>query len=124
MTKKPLLFIGILLLVFGILIKNLTAFNALGLSLILTGVGLKTFYIVMLGRSGAYTPGRELIILVLGLSLFLTGLYLKRNYHEFGFPVYMIAAGLILKLGFVIAFIRIVKKNRMQGLTESADIDS
>lgn len=118
MTKKPILFIGILLLISGILIKNMTTFNALGLTLILTGVGLKTFYIVLLGKSGAYVPGKELILLVLGLILFLSGLYLKRSYEDIWFAVYMMGIGLVLKLGFVIAFMRNVKNNPDKNLDE------
>lgn len=115
MTKKPLLFIGILMLVIGIFIKNMTAFNVLGLILIITGVVLKTIYIVILGRSGLYKPGRELIVLAVGLILFLLGLYFKRTNPEQNFPFYLIVLGLSLKITFIVAFIKNVKHNRIQG---------
>lgn len=114
MSKKIFLFAGILLLVIGILTRSLIDYTAIGLILILTGVFLKTYYIIMLVIKRMYRPGRELIVLAVGLGLFLTGLYVKRNYQEQDFSIYLIVLGLFLKIMFIIAFIKKVKNKRIQ----------
>jgi len=111
MTRKLLLFIGIFLLVIGILIRKLSDLDILGLILILTGVGCKTIYIIAKAKSGEYKPGKELIWLFLGLALFLTGLVLKSNSPGMISTV-LIISGLILKLLFILIFIRKVKAHK------------
>jgi len=110
MARKSLLFVGIVLLVLGILIRKLTGLDVLGLLLIITGVICKTVYIVAKARSGEYQPGKELIFLGLGLLLFLSGLFLRKYDQNLFYPIYMIAVGLMLKIVFIIRFVQIVKK--------------
>ena len=80
MQSKKLLFIGIALLVLGIVLRKFTDMTGLGLSMILIGVGCKTIYIIAKAKSGEYKPGKELIWLFLGLALFLAGLVIKSNF--------------------------------------------
>ncbi len=113
--KKPVLFSGIGLLIVGILLRKLSAFQTLGLLVILLGVGLKTYYIIRAIRSGLYEPGKELWLLLVGLSFFLVGLYLRGENFILN-PIYLIVFGLALKVLFIIRFIQIVRINRHKGL--------
>ncbi len=112
MTKR-LLFVGILLLIFGILIRKLTDFDGIGLLLILVGVICKTIYIIKKINTGEYKPGGELTFLFIGLFIFLIGIYLKRVDQETIDPNYLIGLGLLLKVVFIIMFIQILKKSRI-----------
>ena len=111
MKSKKLLFLGIVLLIVGIIFRKLTDLTGLGLFLILTGVACKTIYIIAKAKSGEYRPGRELIWLFLGLFLFLTGLVLKSYASGMVSSVFIIS-GLSLKLIFIVLFIKKVKTNR------------
>ncbi len=113
LKSKWILFSGLATLLIGILFRITIPENFMGLTLILFGVGLKTFYIIAKARSGEYQPGSELIILFFGLALFLTGIYLK--YHDPVFsPLLLIIPGLSLKVIFIILFIRKTKKSKEQ----------
>lgn len=111
MQSKKLLFIGIVLLILGIVFRKYTDMTGLGLSMILTGVACKTIYIIAKAKSGEYKPGKELIWLFLGLVLFLTGLVLKSNSPGMISSV-LIISGLCLKLLFILIFIRKVKAHK------------
>ena len=111
MRSKKLLFVGIALLVIGIVFRKFTDMTGLGLSIILIGVGCKTIYIIAKAKSGEYMPGKELIWLFLGLALFLTGLVLRSNSPGMISTV-LIISGLILKLLFILIFIRKVKAHK------------
>ena len=117
MKSKGLLFIGIILLVSGIVLKKSTQMNALGLTLIITGVTLKSIYILSKVRSGEYKPGNELMLLVIGLLLFLTGLYLQGINQTLIKPIYLITFGIILKILFIIKFIQIVQSKKKSNTT-------
>jgi len=110
MVSKKLLFIGIILLIIGIIVRKLTDYELSGLVLIIIGVVCKTIYIIAKARSGEYQPGKELIFLGAGLFLFLSGLYFRHSDHNLSYPIYMIITGLILKVAFIVRFIQIVKK--------------
>lgn len=117
MTKKSLLFIGIFLLVIGILIRKLTDFESVGLVLILGGVACKTIYIFGKIKTGEYKPGRELYFLFIGLILFLGGIYMRKNNLEpFALAIAFIISGLSLKIIFIIWFIKKLKDARIKGV--------
>ena len=109
---KTLLFIGIILLVVGILLKKIFLMDVLGLILIITGVTFKAIYILAKVKSGEYKPGKELVFLVVGLLFFFTGLYLQKGGESFINPIYLIVLGLTLKVIFIIRFIKIVKSHK------------
>ena len=115
MKSKVLLFIGILLLVLGIILKKTIQMDALGLTLIITGVTFKSIYILAKARSGKYKPGKELIFLVVGLLLFFTGLYFRNKEQTLINPIYLIVFGITLKIIFIIRFIQIVKSGKKMG---------
>jgi hypothetical protein len=108
---KSVLFAGIGFLILGILLRKLSGYPAIGLFLILFGVGLKTYYIIQAIRSGLYRPGKELWLLFIGLTLFLGGLYLRGKPFKMN-PIYLIILGLGLKIIFIIRFIQMVRLNR------------
>ena len=110
-ASKPILYIGILLLLVGIVVRKMSSYHLMGLVMILAGVGLKTFYIIAAIRSGLYKPGKELWLLFVGLALFLSGLYL-RDTDFFVDARLMIVIGLVLKVLFIIRFIQMVRETR------------
>ena len=117
MTKKSLLFIGIFLLVIGILIRRLTDFENIGLLLILGGVVCKTIYILGKIKTGEYKPGRELYFLFIGLILFLGGIYMRKNNLDLFIPaLVLIIIGLSLKFIFIILFIKQLKEARIKSV--------
>ena len=118
MTKKSLLFIGIFLLVVGILIRSSTDFGSLGLILILVGVACKTLYIIGKIKTGEYIPGKEMYLLITGLALFLGGIYMRKNNLDAGTisANVFIFIGLSLKILFIIGFVRKVKAARHKHL--------
>lgn len=111
MKSKWVLFTGIVLLVIGILLRKTTGLEIEGLLLILAGVSLKTIYIIGKARSGEYKPGYDLIFLFVGLAMFMSGLYLRSHNPPFS-PLLLIIPGLILKIIFILLFIRNVRSNR------------
>ena len=115
MKSKVLLFIGIILLVVGIILKKITQMDVLGLASIITGVIFKSIYILIKVKSGEYKPGRELIFLVAGLLLFFTGLYLRGINQTLIKPIYLIVFGITLKITFIIRFIQIVQSSKKMG---------
>jgi len=117
MKSKALLFIGIFLLILGIVFRKMTPYEAIGLALIIIGVVCKTVYIISKARSGEYVPGRELIFLGVGLLLFLSGLYLRSLEQNLVDPTYLIVIGLGLKLFFIIRFIQIVRSAKVSRQT-------
>lgn len=112
MKLKGLLFIGIIFLVTGIMLKITSQMEAVGLVLIITGVIFKTIYILAKVKSGDYTPGKEMIFLVIGLIIFLTGLYMRGIHQTPIKPSYLIILGLTLKVIFIIRFIQIVQTDK------------
>ena len=112
MKSKVLLFIGIILLVVGILLKKTTQMDTLALALIITGVTFKTIYILAKVKSSEYSPGKELFFLVSGLLLFLTGLYFRGINQTLIKPIYLIVFGIILKTIFIIRFIQILRSGK------------
>ena len=109
---KKLLLIGIILLVVGILLKKLFQMDVLGLVLIITGVSFKAIYILGKVKSGEYKPGKELVFLGAGLLFFFTGLYLQKIDQTLTKPLYLIVFGLILKVIFIIEFIKIIRSKK------------
>jgi len=105
MKSKAPLFIGILLLTTGIIIKKGFEYDLVGIVGIIGGVSLKTYYIFMKIRTGVYHSGVEFGFLILGLVLFFAGIYSQNV--EAGFnPHILIIPGISLKVLFVIAFIK------------------
>lgn len=104
MKSKWTLFAGIILLVAGIVLRNLTEMDLEAVSLILLGVLFKTYYIVRMARSGEYKPGYELYFLFAGLGMFLSGLYLKSQ-NPSVIAGLLIFTGILLKTSFIVIFI-------------------
>ena len=113
MRSKWTLFLGIILLIAGIVIRQTTGLATEGLGLIIIGVMLKTYYIISKARSGEYRPGKELLFLFVGLGLFLGGLYLRSS-AEFSYAPAMIITGITLKIIFIIFFIIKTRKKEIQ----------
>jgi len=104
MKKKWMLFAGIILLVAGIVLRNLTELDLTAVLLIVLGVLFKTYYIVRMARSGEYKPGYELYFLFAGLGIFLSGLYLKSQ-NPSVIAGLLVFTGILLKTSFIVIFI-------------------
>lgn len=113
MKSKWTLFTGILFLVAGIVLRNITELDLVPVSLVVLGVLFKTVYIVGMAKSGVYKPGYELYFLFAGLALFFTGLYLKSQ-NPSGFSRFLIITGILLKMAFIVIFIVRIKTARKQ----------
>lgn len=110
MSKKKLLFLGIILLTTGILFRVFTDWFYVGISLIIAGALCKSIYLYQRVKTGNYKPGIELVCLIIGLLIFFTGLYLKTL--ETGLnPMLFIFTGILLKLTFIVLFIKKLKTN-------------
>lgn len=119
MQSKSLLFLGIILLVVGILLKKMTQLEVIGLATIITGVACKLIYIVLKAKNWEYKPGTELFILAVGLLLFFTGLYLRSIEQNLIKPIYLIVSGITLKIIFIIKFIQIIRSNKNRVLSSN-----
>lgn len=104
MKSKWTLFAGIILLVAGIGLRNLTEMNRAAVSLVVLGVLFKTYYLVRMARSGEYKPGYEMYFLFAGVGMFLSGRYLKSQ-NPSDIPGLLIFTGILLKTAFIVIFI-------------------
>ena len=110
MKGKGLLYSGLVLAAFGILLKFLTDLNLIPTILVLGGVLLKIYYLVSKIRRGTYRPGYEIGILLIGLALFLSGIYIREHGGTIN-PAFLMIPGIALKVTFIILFIRKLRKN-------------
>ena len=111
MRSKWQLFVGIILLITGIILKKTTDIPFLPVLLIILGVVLKAIYIIKMVNSGFYKLGFELFLLGLGLVLFLSGLYFKVHPTTFS-HYYLLFSGICLKFLFIIFFIKKIRTSR------------
>lgn len=105
MNSKYLLFLGIVLLIIGIILRYFTSSPATGLTLIITGVILKFAYILLAFVKGEYKPGKEVYFLVTGLIILFLGIWYKANINASS-GLAIIATGVSLKIIFIVLFIR------------------
>jgi hypothetical protein len=111
MKSKYILYIGILLLVAGILLRYFSPYVEVGLGLVLIGVILKLSYVSLAMLRGKYKPKAEILLLLFGLGFLFLGLWHKLNVSEFvGYG--MIVSAVVLKLIFVILFIRKIRQGK------------
>jgi hypothetical protein len=111
--NKGLLFTSIAVLSVGIILKATSDWNQLSILLITLGALGKLLYLRQRISSGNYTPGIELVFLSIGLTLFLSGLYLKSNPINIPYQ-WFTYSGILLKISFIILFIRKARKSRMK----------
>lgn len=109
--SKLVLYIGVILLTVGILLRIFTSYTYLPFVIIGSGSLCKIYYISKLISRGAYKFGYELLFLVVGLILFFTGMYLRSNYQSQIFLLFM-GAGLVLKSAFIILFIQKMRQRK------------
>lgn len=113
MKSKWILFIGIILLVTGIVLRVFTDLGYEPILFIIVGVSFKTYYVIDKASVGEYIPGYELVFLFIGLLMFLSGIYLRSTELNL-FSSFLVVCGLMLKVVFVIMFIiniRNLRKN-------------
>lgn len=106
LKSKWKLFLGLILLIFGIVLKLITDHDQIAIIFIAIGVLLKLVHIVSIIKNRSYKPGWEIIILAFGLSLFFFGLYICQIPS---LAQLFIIIGLVLKTTFVVLFIKKVR---------------
>jgi drug/metabolite transporter (DMT)-like permease len=107
MKAKLLIFVGILFLTVGIMFRAFDISQVVGLLLIVLGAVMKSTYIIIKLYSKEYKPGVELVLLLAGLFLFF---YFRYSDHPFS-EIFM-GLGIVLKVSFVILFIRKMRGRR------------
>lgn len=111
MKHKWVLPTGVILLSLGIIFRFAGMENYIAIPLMATGGLLKIYYIALQIWRGFYKPGYELLFLIIGLMVFFSGIAMK--YHTTNNQyIYLMIAGLTLKVIFVVLFIRHLKKAR------------
>jgi hypothetical protein len=106
MNMKLVLYLGIVLLVLGILSQIYSLLEGIGLYLIIGGVLCKLAFIIGVILLGKYRIGKEFIFLLAGLVLFFIG---KSDLENPLLSYTLIITGISLKIVFVILFIRKLK---------------
>jgi energy-coupling factor transporter transmembrane protein EcfT len=101
LTKKYIIFIGIFLLIAGIILRSTGFLPLPGLVLIITGGTLKLIYIIAKMINKEYKPGAELLLLFVGLGLFFLGRHFIPDWTNV-----MMTLGILFKVSFVFLFIR------------------
>lgn len=108
MKLKNLIFIGVVLLVSGIVLRIIGCCPVLAVIIIIAGVSSKLSYVITSIINKTYKPGKELLLMYMGLVVFFTGLYFRRHGIPMGIPLEVI--GITMKITFIVLFIRIMKK--------------
>jgi hypothetical protein len=111
MNTKYILYLGLILLLAGVVFRFITPFMVAGLGLIISGVILKVVYIALAIAKGQYKPGTESLFLFVGLGLLFVGIWYKTNI-EVTFGYVLVGLGLCLKALFVIFFVRKIKQEK------------
>ena len=111
MNTKYFLYLGLILLLLGVVFRYFTPFMVMGLGLIISGVILKLIYIAMAMAKGQYKPGTESLYLIVGLGLLFLGIWYKTNI-EASFGYILMVIGLSLKALFILVFVRKIKQHK------------
>ncbi len=112
-NKKIPLYIGIVLLVFGVLLRIFTSLRPWPVYIIILGALSKLYFIFGTIKRGEYKPGFEVGLLYLGVAMFLTGIYFRSHPGAIR-PVYLMAPGIALKLTFILVFIRKLTRSKVR----------
>lgn len=110
MKSKWTLYLGLVFLLGGVVLRYAVG-GLLPTLLILLGVSLKLSYLVNKVRHHNYKPGTELILLFAGVNLVLSGIYVRSIGEPFN-PATLIYSGILLKVLFVVLFIRKIRKGQ------------
>ncbi len=105
MKSIYLIFVGLFLLIAGIVMKYVTDLNVLPVILMAAGGLFKLAYILLKIVRREYKPGFEVLLLLSGLLLFFTGKNLQRD-PDIAYAMFMMITGIGLKILFVLLFIR------------------
>ncbi|MEN8125751.1 MAG: hypothetical protein ABFR32_11550 [Bacteroidota bacterium] len=111
MKSKWILYVGIILLMTGIILRKITDLDFEAILFIIVGLLFKVYFIISKARSGEYKVGYELVFLIVGLLMILSGIYLRLNDPTFN-SNFLILFGILLKVIFIILFIVNIKPHR------------
>ncbi len=106
MRKKTLLYIGILLLVTGIILKFIVASNFISFPFIISGIILKLIYLIRSIVTKEVKLGGEIFLLIIGISFVLIGGHLKTTSNYFMLHPVLITVGVVCKIIFVAVWIK------------------
>lgn len=110
MRKKILLYLGILLLVTGIILKVIIASGVIPHTFIIAGITLKMIYLIRAIVTKEVKLGAEIFLLIIGISMVLIGAHLKTTSNYFMLHPVFITVGVVCKIIFVAVWIKKVYK--------------
>lgn len=106
MRKKILLYVGILLLVVGLILKFTVTSNFISYSFIIAGIALKLIYLIKSVVTKEVKLGGEMFLLIIGISFVLIGAHLKTTSNYFMLHPVLITVGVVCKIIFVAVWIK------------------
>ena len=109
MNRKTRLFLGVVFLVSGVLLRIFSNIKIWPIVIIVIGASFKISYVISKIRSGEYKPGYEVFLLYTGLIMFFTGVFFRSHGRPFN-PAILMAPGIALKLSFIGIFIKKSRK--------------
>lgn len=109
---KLLLYIGLVLLITGIIVRVTNGPGLWSNILIYSGIALKVSYLLTIIFKGRFKPGIEILFLLVGLSLVIGGGRLRAfDFHPY-FITTMISLGVIFKMLFIVFLFRKLRKKK------------
>ncbi|WP_430811046.1 MULTISPECIES: hypothetical protein [unclassified Carboxylicivirga] len=111
---KYLIMLGGSLILLGIIFKIIGLGGPWAAISFSVGGTLKLLYLVLGTRSGLIKPGAEMGLLALGLVLIFAAVYLRKTEQVLYLYGWLLSAGILVKILFVILFIRKQKRYRKE----------
>ena len=119
MKAKLLLYLGILLLVIGIVLRTMGLLGIIPWFIIIAGASCKILYMASVMKKGAYKLGAEMFLLYGGLLLFFSGMYLKSDFFVDNARI-LVPLGICFKVAFVLVFIWKVRQRKKESANSQA----
>lgn len=117
---KALFFTGLTLIISGILLKISTPETWISSVLISLGGTAKILFLVLTLRKNKLRPGYEMLFLLAGLALVILGAQLRKEPATLAFALPATLSGLLLKVSFVLLFIRRLRLHRLRRTRDQA----
>lgn len=111
MKRKKYLYLGIVLLVTGVVLRTLGLWGYTPYFLIVLGAVSKITFMYQSLKSRGLKLGYELLVLYAGLIIFFSGMYLRNN-NLWEFAWLMMIVGIFFKVSFVGLFVRRLKTKK------------
>lgn len=117
---KAVFFTGLILIITGILLKISTPESWISSVLISLGGTAKILFLVLTLRKNKLRPGYEMLFLLAGLALVILGAQLRKEPSTLAFALPATLSGLLLKITFILLFIRKLRSHRLRRTRDQA----